>query len=201
MPALVGLSTFLGRTEGESFDASNAVDCDYSVRGGGHLSTYSPPLTRTPRIRRHAMFGGYAMPMWASWLEASRPLDAAEVVPVPNLLADTGLAVPPGLPWLEEYVFTMLGDASHRAWTVVMTEWVADLAAAWLSRLRDEHTLVRLQPDVLQEFARLPLDDLQVQSPDGAALAFSRCVAGARLYPWSAVTRYVVAGRIVMSGR
>jgi len=116
------------------------------------------------------------------------------MTPLPDVFVDTGLPVMPLLPWLAEYVYTYLRDASHPLWAMVTTELVADCAAVWLFQLRQYGHLVKITPALLEAFGRLPVNELQEGVEAGRAFAFVRCLEGARVFPWAAVTTRIEAG-------
>lgn len=81
------------------------------------------------------------------------------------------------------------------------TAVAVDLAAQWYDLLRRRRTLVRLSAPALSVLRRIPLEAVQAGAPPGEALSWSRCLAGAAVFPWGAVTTAVEAGSVATGVR
>lgn len=201
IPALSALSALLIQKQDGAFAAANLVDFEFSVRGGGYLA--DPPLrvAKHRKRRAEAMLCGLASPIRASWMAATEPGHAAAMTPLPGVFVDTGLPTMPLLPWLAEYVYSYLRDASHPMWTMLTTELTADCAAVWFYQLPRNGVLVKVTPELLAAFGRLPVNELQEGVPPGRALAFVNCLVGALVFPWEQVKTRVEAGGVGLDAR
>lgn len=125
--ALSKLSAQLKKTLEADFEESCASDFECTVRRDGYLTDPAPHLRRTKASRQHAVLAGFEATTWAAWRDYAKVDEATDKIPLPDLRTVTELAGPRVMPRRGEYVRFYLRDVSHRAWTVVVMEWVQKL--------------------------------------------------------------------------
>lgn len=115
MQALAALNAYLEDEKLTSYSDEHLFDLELAVRGGRPLHEPPPSTKRHRRRRVRAILGGYLAPIWAGWLDVSKPAHHQSMLPAPEPFVDTGLADPPTLPQLGEFFATYVDDARHPA--------------------------------------------------------------------------------------